>query len=284
MKKYLLALLLLTSVFAVAAETEFYQFTEDAFHTYDLYQDWNDATGQQIGWRDSHMITLSVPGGSTVYMSYLITNFQQSMYSHDPYPNLGDANNFDDPNNPFYGYNMTKDNYGYMIVERDANGNLKAGEFQSGTGKTKDITYYDTSKTYTQEQIDKGVGTQTTKGYELGYFADDTEIFFVMTPHDYNAKVDSYLPVHDPDNNPAYESILKSRQIDGFLDAAGNVVVNLGIGPLDASTGPGHRFVLGYEASNTPPPSGQPLPGVLTSCLIALSATGIAARRKHSKK
>ena len=75
MKKYLLALLLLTSVFAVAAETEFVQFTRDAFNTYGTYQDWNPETGTTKGWTDSHMITLSVKGGSTVYMSYLITNF-----------------------------------------------------------------------------------------------------------------------------------------------------------------------------------------------------------------
>ena len=131
---------------------------------------------------------------------------------------------------------------------------------------------------YTEEQIAQGLGTQTTTGYKLGTFDEDTEIFFVMTPNGYDKKINSYLPVNDPDNNPPVTSILASRQIN-TVDLAGNIRVNFG-----TVDGVAHEFVIGSEATPSTP-SGQPLPGVLTSCLVALGATGIAARRrKHSKK
>ena len=74
------------------------------------------------------------------------------------------------------------------------------------------------------------------------------------------------------------------RWLNDQLAKNGNVIYESGV--RKSLTAP-HEFVIGYVADpSTPePPSGQPLPGVLTSCLIALGATGIAARRrKHSRK
>ena len=270
--KKLLLMLLVVCGMVFAAESNYVQFTREDFRTYSTYQDWVPETGTSKGWTDSYMITLSVPGNSTVYLSNVIDQFKLNEWNLNPIPDLGDANI--EPT--FYGFNMTEGNYGYMIAEKTADGKITTnGVFHSGTGQTKDLTFYDTAT---------GTYTQTTKGYELGYFENDTEILFVMTPNGYNTKVDSYYPVDDPDGVPAYDSILKSRQIDGYLDDAGNVVVNLGIGPLDASTGPGYRFVLGYEASNTPPPpSGQPLPGVLSTIIVACCSIACAKKMKKNK-
>lgn len=256
MKKYLLALLLLTSVFAVAAGVDPVQFTRNDFNVYKPSGEWREGTGQF--WEPAQIITLNVSAGSTVYLSNYISNWYGTV------ENLGD-------DSYAAGYNMSGDKFGYMIAGRDADGKvITDGVFHQGTNDTTQLTYYNADRT----------ASQTTTGYKLGTFDNDTEILFVMTPNGYDKKVDSYYPVNDPVFG--YNTILTSRQIN-TVDQAGNVRVNFGT--LD---GVGHEFIIGYagEPPQPPePPSGQPLPGVLTSCLVALGATGIAARRrKHSRK
>lgn len=249
MKKYLLALLLLTSVFAVAAGTDYVQFTDADYNTYNTYQDWDPA----------QMITLNVKAGSSVYLSMYTRSWYESL------PDLGD---------PTYnaGYDMSAGKYGYVLAERVGDSvRPVADSFQPGNGATKDVTVKNPT----------GSQTQTLTGYYLGTFNEDAEIFLVMTPNGYDSSVNTYAPVNDPDGEVPYTSILKSRQINTY-DLTGQTRVNLGT--ID---GVGHEFIIGYEASAEPPqpPSGQPLPGVLTSCLVALGATGIAARRrKQSRK
>ena len=264
--KKLFMMLLIVCGMIFASESNFVQFTLDDFNTY-------DSTGGPIqDWVPAQMITLNIAAGSTVYLTNYVSQFKVSLYDPGVIPNLGDSN---------YeaGYDMSAGAYGYMVAKRGEDGKVTTdGTIHWGTGEKKDITYYDPNSTYTEEQIAQGLGTQTTTGYKLGTFEEDTEIFFVMTPNGYDKKINSYLPVNDPDNNPPVTSILASRQIN-TVDLAGNIRVNFG-----TVDGVAHEFVIGSEATPSTP-SGQPLPGVLTSCLVALGATGIAARRrKHSKK
>lgn len=264
--KKLFMMLLIVCGMVFASESNFVQFTLDDFNTY-------DSTGGPIqDWVPAQMITLNIAAGSTVYLTNYVSQFKVSLYDPGAIPNLGDSNYA-------AGYDMSAGAYGYMVAKRGEDGKVTTdGTIHWGTGEKKDITYYDPNSTYSEEQIAQGLGTQTTTGYKLGTFDEDTEIFFVMTPNGYDKKINSYLPVNDPDNNPPVTSILASRQIN-TVDLAGNIRVNFG-----TVDGVAHEFVIGSEATPSTP-SGQPLPGVLTSCLVALGATGIAARRrKHSKK
>ena len=180
------------------------------------------------------------------------------------------------------GFDMT--NFGYLTATTDENGNvISVSNFNSAKGDIIDITLKSTDPNDNR--------TVTTKGYLLDTFADDTEIFFVMTTLSSSyiangnetipdATVNSYARVGRTDEGYNQE-YLQSRQVNTW-DQYETPRVNFG-----TTDGIGHEFVVGFVASVDPhePPSGQPLPGVLTSCLVGLAATSIAARRrKHSRK
>ena len=261
--KKLFTLLLLVSAMVFAVDVV--QFTRSDFNIYTPSGDWREGTGQF--WADAQIITLNVSAGSTVYLTSKVSNWDTSPYTDtDSIPNLGDA----DIKGVFYGFKMTEDNFGYMEAQRDAYGKITTdGKFHPGTTETTQVTYYQPNGSY----------TQTTTGYKLGTFDKDTEILFVMTPNGYDKRVDSYYPVNDPEFG--YNTNLQSRHVN-YKDLAENPVVNFG---MVGNGGYGNEFVLGYVAAPPEPPSGQPLPGVLTSCLVALGATGIASRRrKQSRK
>ena len=292
MKKYLLALLLLTSVFAVAAETEFVQYTASDFNKYHTSQQWvkpyfgeghhNNTVGQYI-------ISLNVKEGSTVYLANYVSNY--NLAGDSPIANIADyydMTNIRPDNQPDNHYH-----YGYVIADKGENGNFKIDENGSysvdhqesaihwGTGEQIQVTYHDPNNSS---------NTQTTTGYKLGTFDKDAEIFLVMTPKGYEGTyVTSYEPLNEYDEigNPnGLQSVLKSRQYNTY-DQIGQTRMNFAVGPYDGgATGSSLEFVIGYVSEPLDPqPSGQPLPGVLSSCLIALGATGIAARRrKQSRK
>ena len=200
------------------------------------------------------MVTLSVQGGSSVYLSNYINTWYGEV------SNLGDSNYA-------AGYDMSTGAYGYMIAQKTADGKVTTdGIVHPGTGETKDVTYKNPN----------GTETKTTTGYFLGTFDEDTEIFFVMTPNGYNSKINSYLPVNDPNNDPPVTSILASRQIN-TTDLAGNIRVNFG-----TVDGIGHEFVIGYEAA-PPSSSGQPLPGVLSTIVVACCSIACAKKMKKNK-
>jgi hypothetical protein len=285
-KLLVMVLVLLAGSIAFAQYTEgvdFVQYTGNDYNTYRSLNDWNPwpvSNPHPKGWTESHIISLNVQKGSTVYLTSYVSNF--NLVGDSPIADLGDSTN------PL-GYDMNANRYGYVIADKSENGNVlidqygnysvKPGsEIHWGTGETIEVTYYDPN----------GTGAhQTTLGYKLGTFEENTEIFFVMRPNGYDGTmVTSYDLVHDPAGEPEVrnESIFKSRHT-GPDDLAANARVNFAFGDLHSATGASHEFVIGYVASVEPSPSGQPLPGVLTSCLVGLAATGLAARRrKHSRK
>lgn len=247
LEKYLLALLLLTSVFVVAAETEFVQFTRDDFHV---------VRRPSQNWFSAEMISLKVKGGSTVYITNYISNF-------DKVYDLDDVN-YVDVAGMKPGFDMSADKYGYMVATTDGNGNVTSvSDVYYGQGHTKDFTF-----------TGPDGRSVTTAGYLLGTFDEDTEIFFAMTPvsnGDPATLVDSYELV----NVGGY---LVSRQ-NNTVDQLGQIRVNFG-----TTDDVGHEFVLGYTAKEDAP-SGQPLPGVLATALICMGTSTIASRmRKRSRK
>ena len=246
--KKLLLMLLVVCGMVFASESNFVQFTLDDFNTYD------SAGGPIQEWIPAQMITLSVQAGSSVYLSNYINTWYGTVenLSSDTYA---------------AGYDMSAGAYGYMIAQKTADGKVTTdGIVHPGTGETKDVTY----------QNPNGTETKTTTGYFLGTFENDTEIFFVMTPNGYNSKINSYLPVNDPNNDPPVTSILASRQIN-TTDLAGNIRVNFG-----TVDGIGHEFVIGYEAA-PPSSSGQPLPGVLSTIVVACCSIACAKKMKKNK-
>ena len=263
MKKYLLALLLLTSVFTVAVGMDAVQYSY-------ANGDFGSYSTSQIGLA-SKMITVKVKGGTTAY----ITNYVDDWYG-------GAIEDLGDPDYAL-GYDMSAGKYGYVFAEIDGNGNATpTGGIHWADGTKTTITYQNPQGWYGQ------VETQDVTGYKLDSFENDAEIFLVMTPRGYDGTyVTSYelLSEYSEGNPNGMQSIFKSRQVNTW-DQANSGRVNFAFGPIDEPNNQGvsHEFVIGYMATPPEPPSGQPLPGVLTSCLIALGATGIAARRKHSKK
>ena len=262
---------------------DFVQFTKADFNSYNTVQ------GREGFWEPARMITLNVQKGSTVY----IANYVDSWYTDIKY-DLGDPD-FVDANNLKIGYDMSAGKYGYRYAEVDSNGNARpVGDIYYGDGSTQEIAFVSPD----------GTRVRTTAGYLLGTFDKDAEIFLVMSPRSNLGTVDTEVNTYDlvdaPDGDPSVNSYLASRQvntkdltgqtrvnlgtIEYYYDDNGNVIYESGV--RKSLTAP-HEFVIGYVADpSTPePPSGQPLPGVLTSCLVALGATGIAARRrKHSRK
>ncbi len=269
MKKYLLALLLLTSVFAVAIDADYVQFaTKSDFND---KNHWPDQT-----WMSSELISLHVPAGSTVYLTNYTSNFD-SLYD------IGDEKySIYNPDTGMIerpGFDMSIGKYGYLTATMDENGNvISVSDFHPGNGGKEVFSF-----------TGPDGRTVTTPGYLLDTFNEETDIFFVMTPLSSSwisdetetipdATVNSYARVGRPYEGYNQE-YLQSRQLNTW-DQNGTPRVNFG-----TTDGVGHEFVIGYVASVEPPPSGQPLPGVLTSCLVALGATGIAARRrKQSRK
>ena len=184
MKKYLLALLLLTSVFAVAAETEFVQFTDADYNTY-------TTPGQN--WLDARMITLKVSKGSTVYLTSKTRSWDETI------PDLADTTYTDKYGRVLentIGYDMSKDKYGYVYAKIDEAGNASPdGDIHLADGKTKTLTLTD------------GTNSRTATGYLLDTFDKEAEIFLVMTPHGFNSTIDTYSHVQEGDN-----SALQGRQ------------------------------------------------------------------------
>ncbi len=254
MKKYLLALLLLTSVFAVAVDTEFVQYaTQSEFNVVKRGTAWPDEF-----WDSAAMISLNVQGGSIVYLTNYTSNF-------DKLYDIGDPTYIDPATHMYLGFDMTQGNYGYREAIRDNEGKLIGlGEFHSGTGEKIDFSFKSTGTNDTR--------IVTTPGYYLGEFDNDTEIFFYMTPLDntyHIGTVDTY--------NLLAGTNLASRQIN-TVDQLGRVRVNLAPGN-DVS----HEFAIASIAKEDVPPSGQPLPGVLSTIVVACCSIACAKKMKKNK-
>lgn len=133
-----------------------------------------------------------------------------------------------------------------------------------GSGATTTVTYTD------------GAGhDNSTDAYFLGHFEGGEEIALWMTAleNEGGEQVDTMQYVYDE----GHDTTLASR-LDGTHDLANNVRINFGLTTIPS--GEGREFVAFGVHDESIAPSGQPLPGVLTSALLGLSVVLGATRKK----
>jgi hypothetical protein len=256
MKKITIMLVLLafaSTTFAAVKALEgytdtatYYQFTRDPVSNTGDYINYSRTEPGQTQLA-AQMIYLHVDYESDVWVSNYIRSWEENIVALDE--NV---------------YQMGAKQYGAFEVDGE--------KVWEGTGESRTVTY--------NKVINGREYTNTTQAYYVGHFNGGETVALYMTTleSDGGETVDSQQYV----NGWKHEDTTLASRVDGTHDVADNVRINFGL-----TTYPdGREFVaFGVGGENPPAPSGQPLPGVLTSCLVALGATGIAARRrKHSKK
>ncbi len=213
-------------------------------------------------WTEAHQIELTIGGPCDVWVS----NYVSSWYWPKPLEAL-DGNVFD----------MSATLYGAK--------QLNGENVWIGNGATTEVTYVDDAT---------GV-TNSTTAYFVGTFEGGEVISLWMTtlPTDGHETVDmeqlvkgNYIvnPNVETEEEREYgykDTTLVSRVIDTH-DLAGNVRVNLGIDSVQEGL-IGREFVAFGVADKTHGGhSGQPLPGAMATCMLAMGA--IAAAKKMKKR
>ncbi|MBQ7176102.1 MAG: hypothetical protein IJS08_01705 [Victivallales bacterium] len=224
--------------------------------------DYTDYVKPGQGWWASNMFTLSVSGGSDVWLS----NYVRSWY--EPIADLH-GNVYDMGGDQKYGYIFKND----LTSATLANGSY-ADKIHWANGDTNKITYF---------YDDNPAITNTATGYFLDYFENDAEIYLVMTtiPADGVDTVDTYQYVQDANN----VTLMQSRQ-HNTVDLADNVRVNFGIdnGTYGDGVGIGREFVAVYDdtayLNHVGGASGGPLPSLLLVGLLSMGTVFGASRMK----
>ena len=250
-KLVLLALALVAAVSFAGVVEPFKQFTQ---------ADYTDYTKPGQAWWPADMFTLSVSGGSDVWLS----NYVRSWY--EPIPDLhGNV------------YDMGAQKYGYIFKEDLTSATLANGSYGDkihwANGETTTITYTN----------DNGPQTNDATGYFLDYFDNDAEIYLVMTTleEDGHETVDTYQYVQDAD----HETTMQSRQ-HNTNDLANNVRINFGIdnGEYGDGIGIAREFVAVYDDTaferHVVKGAGGPLPGLLFVGLLSMGTVFGASRIK----
>lgn len=258
----------ISSILAATAFSVFAGIVGD-FHQYDPSAFVGEQRPEQP-WLGAQMISMHVTGGNSVWLA----NYISSWYYPKPVADLN-GNTFQ----------MGANQYGYLLkseLQGVNPGTNYSNLIHWASGKTKEITYVDDIP-----GSNTGVTNKAT-AYYLDYFGKDDDIYFVMTalPADGGEVVDSFQYVNDKTKetemyNP--DTTLVSR-LNNTTDLAGNVRVNFGLGMDNYS---GREFVAvwseGDYEGNKPAPSGQPLPGVMTSAALMLG-TFLAGKRLHRRR
>ena len=292
MKKLLMTVLMLVGVATFAVEETkkydinpvFQQFTQGDYHDsirnfLQPGQVWN---AESQNWSEARYFTLSVKGGTGVWLSNYISNF----YGTET-PNIDGGNVPLDKNT----YNMSPNAYGYIYAKdmpslKEEKPNYD-GLIHWSNGATIDITY---------TSVEDNNLTYPTPGYFLDYFENDAEIYLVMTtiPADGVESVDSYQYVQE---NGHTSTILVNRQHDD-LDNAGNIRINFGIDngtygvyQPEGTESIAREFVAVYSDDKDLINSqlgggtaGGPLPGVFFAGLLSLGTVFGASKAKRQKR
>lgn len=284
----------------------FQQVAREQIHTYASKEQPNEVWAQAI--------SVEVKKGQALWITNVFDSLQTNKMVTPPL-GLTPAEAAASQNNIMHDYvqafDMTSGKYGYAFVQfnadgtpaTDANGRYLASEAHMVENViSRDITVttglndwghnWGTDPDFDNRVIDPSY--QHTIAYYLGAFDQDGEIFLYMTtPTDKgNYLLDSFTAIN-PTGYATTNDILGSRQIaeqftgyNNGLDEFGNPIWNFGL-RSDADTNSlSRRFTMIYGPSlepEPPQPVGQPLPGVLASCLVALSAIVLRKRRSNKR-
>lgn len=255
MKTTILSLLVMTATAFAGVMAPFTQFGLDSYTL--------TPKPGQTKWDYSQMVSLHVTAGTEVWLTSIITNWYGTNQGLSEIFNMSAGR---------YGYIKDNGTMKNQLIEKSeyaANGIAVT----PGDGKTTEVTFYSDANPALK---------QTATAYYLGYFGEDTEIFFAMSPLNPASSeiTDGYQFVHDPvDGHEATD--LASRQLtaSGQLDMAGNVRVNFGILNDGLS---GHEFTA-LLAAGSAPPSGQPLPEAFISAVLMLMMAGASKLVKFKR-
>ena len=256
MKKILFVLCAVAVATAYAGVKQIDGYSEDAVY-YQFTHDpttnngnWFDSRRSDQNWEPAQMITLKIGAKMDVWLS----NYVSSWY--DPKPLL-----------PLNG-NIFDMDAGYGIVQVNSTGTVEHVSGNGGDNRTSTVTYfYDANPSI----------TNSTEAYFLGSFdvGDEIGIWLTTLPTDGGEQVDTQQYVQDADHN----TTLVSR-IDDYTDLAGNVRINFGIDSTSVGFIAREWVAVGVSDETIQPPSGQPLPGVMVSCLIGMCTIGAATKMK----
>ena len=240
----------------------YYQFTHELpSHTGSYVE---VANPKQSFWTEAHQIQLTIGGPCDLWVSNYIRSWEEPIAALD-----GNV------------YDMAPIKYGATTID--------GSKTWIGNGETTTVTYNDVGG-------DPGTGesTNSTTAYFVGTFEGGEVISLWMTtlPTDGGETVDMQQLVNGSYvENPeaalrdrvweTYETTLASRVIDTH-DLANNVRVNFGL-----TTFPDGREFVAFgvtdgKVHDHPSPSGQPLPGAMATCLLAMGA--VAAAKKMKKR
>lgn len=231
----------------------FYQFGHD--HG-DNEGDYRHNDNPKQNWEAAQQIRLIIPADCELWVSNYVDSWYSDIKPLDDnvFEMVATVENSDQ--------DLSKDWYGAQEIDGD-------GKRWVGTGETREVTYIDDDTSL----------TNTTDAYYVGEFEEGDVIYLWMTtlPEDDPelAQVDMQQAVADPEN----DTPLLSRTHQTF-DQAGNVRINFGIDSVTFGS-IGREFVA-FGVSR--PPSGQPLPGVMATTLLAMGTVAAAARKKLRKR
>ena len=120
----------------------------------------------------------------------------------------------------------------------------------------------------------------TTEAYYLGHFNGGEDLVLWLTSIESDEATSTQLV-----NNGEFDPNTLVSRVNGTVDQAGNVRLNFGYNSGDGGYSSHEIIAFGSygDYSESAQPTGQPLPGVLTSALIAGGFAGIACRKRRKK-
>ena len=207
--------------------------------------DYHDYRRADQDWLGAQMIYLHIESETDVWVSNYIRSWYEDIEALD-----GNV------------YQMGETQYGAYEVNGD--------RVWKGTGESRIVTYNDDNNSNI---------TNTTEAYYVGHFEGGETIALYMTTleNDGGETVDAMQYVYDA----AHDTTLYSR-VDGTHDLAGNVRVNFGLSEDGGTTLLAREFVA-FGVSDNSTPSGQPLPGVLSTIVVACCSIACAKKMKKNK-
>lgn len=253
MKNILLSVLLVSSVSIMAAVNSVNVYYENPGFYQFINTDFNNVSPSEQNWLAAQSISIHVGSAMDVWLS----NYVNSWYGDIPALNGTE-------------FRMGAGQYGAY--------DLNSRKTWIGTGDTATVTFADANgKTYTTWD---GQQMGTTEAYYLGHFNGGEDLVLWLTSIESDEATSTQLV-----NNGEFDPNTLVSRVNGTVDQAGNVRLNFGYNSGNGGYASHEIIAFGSygDFGGSTQPTGQPLPGVLTSALIAGGVAGVACRKRRKK-